>query len=130
MRHVLEFIQVLVRDLPSGVIEYEARPRNPAYEIDVVLMRDAFAAGIGELRDAVGAFGSDHPLLLRETPAVGSPAIRLASSLGRETLFVVGHSTHHFALVHVIGRNLGVRFSDDLGVAVATRLHRAEIHRS
>jgi uncharacterized damage-inducible protein DinB len=124
-RHILDFYLCLFRDLPSGVIDYAARERNPALEQDPEQAREIFeyiACAVQEVRE-------EAPLVVQadfsSTKAGERP--KLSSSAGRELMFAHDHAVHHLAIIRM---GLQVNFpslpvDENLGVASSTIKFRA-----
>lgn len=128
VRHVLEFLQVLADQLSDGVIDYESRAHNAAYETDPALAAATLTALGTSLEQALTTQGAYYPLLLRETVTVGGEKIPFTTSLGREILFMIQHVVHHLAIIRMQAAALNLTLDDDFGVAVATQVYREQTH--
>lgn len=126
MRHVLEFVQVLVDNLEGGVIDYETREHNAAYENDPAFVATTLPQLHAQLARALTRYGAYHPLLLRETASVGGPKLTVTTSLGREVLFMLQHGVHHLAIVKMLAEAMGYDLGNSLGIAVATQEYREQ----
>jgi len=49
----------------------------------------------------------------------------IASTVGREVAFSVGHAIHHFAIVRLLCAQLAVAVPSEFGIAPSTLKHRA-----
>jgi hypothetical protein len=125
-RHILEFYECLLDGLASSHIDYDARRR------DLILQSSRSAAG--DRIDAILARLEAQPALLcdcvvwvRLEDAEGARVVEpfLASSLGRELQALRSHTIHHFALIAMMLRALGVTVDPDFGVAPSTLRYRA-----
>jgi 1-acyl-sn-glycerol-3-phosphate acyltransferase len=118
VRHVVEFFDALLRDLPGGWIDYDRRRR------DAVLERERGAA-LAALRTTASRLaelaerGADPELHVRQD---GSDWAR--SSLIRELGALHSHAIHHYSLIALLLRESGADVPADLGVAPATLAHR------
>ncbi len=130
IRHLLEFIQALVHGTQNGVIDYEARKRNPLYEQSPIAALQELENTISTLKNILSS--TDHSLsyTLRETPSINSCKMNFTTSLGREALFVIEHATHHIALVRMLLEQQGKKPSGDIGVSVATYMYRQKTETS
>lgn len=123
MRHVLEFIEIIAGQHGKGVIDYESRQRNKLYEQDPKVALDAFETALKSLSIAVSEKGVDHAVDICEMPAFGMGQVRVPSSLGRELLYAVEHSIHHFAIIAMLAAAHDIHFDEGFGMAPATREH-------
>ena len=126
LRHCLDFYAVLLRDLPSGRIDYVQRARNRRVEADRAFALKR-AAEIAREIARIPADQLKQPLLVRsEDDGCGpeSPEAWSRSTLQRELQFLISHSVHHFALIAVVLRTLGHEPPATFGVASSTLRHR------
>ncbi len=128
VRHVLEFLQVLADQLADGVIDYESRAHNAAYESDPEIVAHILPQLHQTLATALETHGAYYPLLLRETVMVGGEKIPFTTSLGREILFMVQHAVHHLAIIRMQAAALNLAMDENFGVAVATKIYREQTH--
>jgi hypothetical protein len=125
-RHCLDHFQSLLQGLDADEINYDHRERNPRIEND-----RTFA--LAETQRMLRGFASiptpylDCPINVRSkvnydvdaTPSIGS-------TVGRELMYAVAHSIHHYALIAVICGMLEVRVPQGFGVAPSTLKYHAE----
>lgn len=119
-RHCLDHFVSFLRGLGGEEIDYDLRARDPRLESDPV-----FALTLTrQLRAQIEAM---PPYLLkagvRVRSAVGygrgdSPATE--STLGRELAYLIAHAIHHYALMSVMARMLGIELPATFGVAPST----------
>lgn len=122
MRHCIDHFRALFRGLAAGVVDYDARDRDPSLESDAAV----FGRAILDVRRELEALRTEHldrPLQVLQMVAPGTPAMPVASTLGRELAFVCSHTIHHLALVKVLASMGGGRFPEHLGVAYSTRAY-------
>ena len=120
MRHMIECCQMLADSIAAQYIDYAARVRDLRLETDRTFASQQLAATFESLLVQLNHYGTDLPLTVVATPAVGAGKVETSSSLGREIDFVLQHTEHHLATIVVYGRMLGIGFPPDLGKAVAT----------
>lgn len=125
-RHCLDHFQSLLQGLDADEINYDHRQRNPRIEND-----RAFA--LAETKRILQAFASiSRPFLecpinvrskvnyeLNAAPLIGS-------TVGRELMYAVAHTIHHYALIAVICAVLEIPVPAEFGVAPSTLQYRAE----
>jgi 1-acyl-sn-glycerol-3-phosphate acyltransferase len=126
LRHCADYARTLLDGLDSGRIDYDARKRDPLFEVNrasAVRELEALAERLRALdREAI-----DRALLVRTEaamlPAGADPWTH--SSLRRELLMLISHTVHHHALVRerLLGR--GCDPGREFGLAPSTREHEA-----
>ncbi len=121
VRHVLEFYQAVLNEFPE-VIDYDSRTRESEIEEDPNAARERIqhlVSRIDDLRARVENRSHDSiAKLLRFSSE--RPLGTVASSVGRELVFLSSHTVHHLALIRFILESLGYEVSDDFGVAPST----------
>ena len=50
------------------------------------------------------------------------------STVGREMVYAIAHAIHHFALISVMARMMGVKLPEHFGVAPSTVAHEAKLN--
>lgn len=123
IRHILEFIQILNNNAAGGEVNYEHRVRNKLYESDPAVAKLASAKAIRSLENTLGTYGESHIIYITETPGFGINQVQVTSTLGREILFAIQHSVHHFAIVKMLAEKDNIKLPDNFGVACATQNH-------
>lgn len=125
MRHVLDLWMALlpaIKDSSVGTVDYDLRRRGHAVESDRILALKELRLLVGEL----DVFRSS-PYLGRDLIVVSEVGLNetlraeVSSNLTRELVFVASHASHHYALMRVIAKSLGLELPADFGVAAATR---------
>lgn len=118
LRHVAEFYEAFLDGTGSGRVDYESRPR------DVTLERapEKAARRLEELADRIEAIDPEAFGRLLRVRGEGSlsPA---HSTVGRELDVLLSHTLHHFALVAVFLRAIGIAPPEEFGVAPSTVRH-------
>ena len=125
-RHCLDHFQSLLQGLDADEINYDHRQRNPRIEKD----RD-FA--LAETHRILRAFASiarpflDCPTNVRSKVNYERDAAPLiASTVGRELMYAVAHTIHHYALIAVMCAILEIPVPAGFGVAPSTLQYHAE----
>lgn len=124
-RHVLDHYQCLREGLAAGVVDYDARHRDPRTEQD----RD-HASGVA--REIVAWLLALDPLTLASPlgvrlhtgPDGADQAGVHPSSVRRELHFAMMHTVHHYACMGIDLKLRGVCCEPDFGVAPATLGYR------
>lgn len=126
-RHILDFYQCLLRDIPVGTVNYAHRDRNPLMESLPLATGEVFE----KLVNAIQILDENDPLLvLGDFPSQNSQEQQpvLHSSVGRELMYAHDHAVHHLALIR-IGLKVvaaGMVLDPHLGYAPATMQYRSE----
>lgn len=126
-RHCLDHFLSIVRSLGGALVDYDDRERDPRLET-----QPEFALTVTrELRRALAAIS---PAQLHQAVAARcevsydhghSPLT--ASSLGRELVYCIAHAIHHYALIAVMARLLGVQLPEHFGIAPSTVAHQKAV---
>ena len=120
LRHVVEHYEALVNGLALGVVDYDGRLRDRQLEASPALARDRLQG----LRQVIGQWTPD--MLDRPVQVLGKGGVagdfdfRVASSVGRELVFLASHAVHHFALLAEHLQRHGVPVPSHFGKAPGT----------
>jgi uncharacterized damage-inducible protein DinB len=123
-RHVLDHYRSLLDGQTDGVVDYDRRRRDPEQERD----RAAAIRATEETLDRLRLLSRTHLLLplavaqaATDSEADESPQ---GSTLGRELLFLVSHTVHHYAIIKLLLGERGVTCEPSFGVAPSTLVYR------
>lgn len=126
LRHIIEHYQALLKTLATqdtDCVDYDARRRALDVQSDPAITRQR----IESLMDTMEQCATDPELSLTlplttrlQAGAEGEMAVVVATTLGRELLFVASHTTHHYALLAHYCQAAGVSLGSDFGKAPAT----------
>jgi len=122
LRHCLDHISCFAKGLPTGVIEYDARERDPRMESEFKYFHDACKASIDMLA-TLDAAALTRVVHVRQIPAPGRAQVTVQSSVERELLFLSGHTVHHCAIITQIAQANGIALCADHAVAFSTAAH-------
>lgn len=121
LRHVADFVQVFLRAIEHGTIDYDQRERDPRLEREPRRAAANLRRLAGELA-RLAVLAPERELRVRsETNLVGPHWQR--SSLARELVVLLSHTVHHYALIAVLLRARGSTPPADFGVAPSTLAH-------
>lgn len=126
-RHCLDHFTSLLRALDSDEVDYDRRERNPRIETE-----PAFALNLTrQMRETLQRLTSqDLGRSVRtrcEVSYVHGNSPLTVSSYGRELVYAIAHAIHHYALISVMARLLGVDLPRHFGVAPSTVAHQSGI---
>ena len=125
-RHCLDHFRSLLDSAVQGDLNYDHRERGTPVE------HDRFAA-LNATRELRQGYERLEPELLLRTLSVtcktsyatnGSQAS--PSTVGREIMYSVAHAVHHYALIGVMCRVMGLKMPAGFGVAPSTLKHQNE----
>ncbi len=124
-RHILDFYQCLLRDIPEGALDYARRARNPLMETEP----NEAGAAFGQIADALARLDEQQPLKVMgdfASSAAEQDMPVLPSSVGRELMYAHDHAVHHLALIRIGMQEIvpGTRIDPHLGYAPATLKYR------
>lgn len=121
LRHILERYQCFFAGLQSGCVDYDGRKRDKSIETNIEAATSALATVARRIDDLEAVAGG--PLQVRESVHHLSPQVRLDSSVNRELMGLITHTTHHLAIIALLARGQGYRLPDEFGKAPSTILH-------
>jgi uncharacterized damage-inducible protein DinB len=126
LRHILEFYSCFLAGVERGLVDYDSRRRETAIESST----QAAAARIREILLALERLhrGNDDPRMfvrMEDADAAEVAAPWLKSSVNRELQVLSSHTIHHFALISMTLRALGVEMDPSFGVAPSTLSYQA-----
>jgi hypothetical protein len=123
LRHVIEHYDALRTPMAAGAVDYDRRPRDrqleqcPQTALQRLLVLDGWL-------QATGAAALDAPLRVHGRAGLaGEQSFSVASTLGRELVFVGSHAVHHYALLKDHCQRQGIAIGADFGKAPATVAH-------
>jgi hypothetical protein len=121
VRHCLDFYDCFLAGLRVGRVDYNLRERDEATAHDPERALERLEATIHAL-EARPILGPHTSLMVRaEGPGdPRDPSTWSRSSVGRELQFLLSHSVHHFAIIALTLRLLGVEPGEAFGVAPST----------
>lgn len=126
VRHCLDHVQALLGAAETEVLDYEQRARGS----DVETNRRTAIEMIGSLRERIGrlpGFAFRRPVVVSMMLTSDGEPVRLLSTLGRETAYVLSHTIHHNALIGTIVKLLGGRLPERFGYAPSTIAHQKQL---
>jgi hypothetical protein len=126
-RHVLEHFHCLIEGLPDGIVNYDARRRNPCIENEVSFASVAASDVLHVIKNW------SHETLEPPCKTVSSVAYHsealplLDSNIGRELAYCIAHAIHHFAIIRLICSEVGVEVPKEFGFAPSTLKHQSSL---
>lgn len=123
-RHCLDHFTSLLRAPELGEVDYDRRERDPRVESEpeAALALTRWLRGRLERVRPADLAGTVRARCEVSYAAGESPVTR--STLGREMVYAIAHAIHHYALIAVMARLLGLELPPAFGVAPSTVAHR------
>lgn len=118
-RHIVEFVETLLKQYQTRYIDYDRRERNQMIETNREVAKGAVQKAI-DLLDVLEESDLVMPVSAHEAVHVKSDIEPQSSTLGREILFAISHTEHHFALISIQCDNLGIQLPNHFGKAIST----------
>ena len=113
-RHLLDSYDCFFRGRADGQIDYDRRARDVRVALDREYARTRIESVIAALTD-LPAGEMDRAIDVRQ-----DSHFHARSSIPRELQFLLSHTVHHYALMAMMARMLGVEIDDHFGVAPST----------
>lgn len=123
LRHCVDHFTALLRDLPAGPVDYDARDRDPTLETDPARLLAALD-DIARHLAAIPVADLPRRLAIIQLAASGAAPHAVDSTLERELVFLSSHTIHHLALMIQLAAGHGITLPGELGVAFSTAAHR------
>jgi hypothetical protein len=126
LRHCMDHFSALVRGLPRGVVDYDARDRDETIERDpgrfLELSREV-RGGLESLAD----HDIDRSLEVRQQAARDPDERPMSSNLERELVFLSSHTIHHLAMMVALLASDGIDTPEGIDVAFSTATYRTNL---
>lgn len=124
-RHIIEFLQCLLHQWPSGCINYDKRIRNRSIETSPDVAIHAIDHIINELRQ----IEPTKTLQLESNYSYGSSdqwTHTTTTTLERELVYNIEHAIHHMAIIKIGLKEIApeIPLPEGFGVAPSTIRHR------
>ena len=122
IRHIYDHVEMLIAGVPEGVVDYDARRRDPRIEVDPEYAVQCLVDGVNSLESLWMTNAASQPLALRAQMSESSDVaqVRVDTTLDRECLYLWQHTIHHFSAISMLARAAGVPVPEGFGVTPAT----------
>ena len=120
VRHIVELFQCLVNGYPTGVVNYDARPRNQAIANHKEVAAECLANIINTITHP------DKPMLLETGMNTDDQPGIISTTYFREIVYNIEHAIHHMALIRIgITEVSDIGLPQEFGVAPSTLNYQA-----
>lgn len=123
LRHVLDRFQCFFNGLPSCHIDYDARKRDQSIASNLDAALFAFTSISKRMEAIAGSTFVATELSVQESVHHEGPPVRISSSVERELMGLITHTTHHLAIIALLVKSMGYEVDKDLGKAASTILY-------
>ena len=117
VRHVLDRFQCFFTGIAVGHIDYDARKRDPAIETNI----EAAAFALASISKRVEMLMQESPvnsvLSVQESVYHQGPSVTTSSTIERELMGLITHTTHHLAIIALLIKPMGYALDADFGKA-------------
>ena len=126
-RHIIEHYFSLVAT-KDNTVDYDARERDLRLETDRNFMIQSMQRVINELLEfGLNDDRLDALVVVRSNEGIGEENAPLSTStIRRELQFLISHTVHHYALIGLILKTMGVEPGSEFGVAPSTLKYEHE----
>ena len=126
-RHVLEHFQGLIKGLPAGEINYDARERNARLQGEVTYASIATCDVLRALKRYTQETLARGCRVINTVGYSVSQPSTFESNVSRELAYCVGHAVHHYAIIRLICHEIGIIVPTEFGVAPSTLKHMTSL---
>lgn len=120
IRHVLERFQSFFDGLPEAYVDYDRRRRDSLLETDPAAASEALSALAAQLSDLDLVSDPKIGIRVHESVYHAGPAVTILSTVPRELMSLITHTTHHLAIIKLLVKPLGYSLESDFGKAAST----------
>jgi uncharacterized damage-inducible protein DinB len=119
LRHVIDYVDCLLRGADAGFVDYTARLRVA----EVEACREAGARELDRCIESLEKLANRSDRIPLDVRCDEGEAW-VASTLARELRFVASHTIHHYALIRLTLAQYGISTPASFGVSPSTLAHR------
>ena len=118
LRHILDRYQCFFSGLNSGCVNYDERKRDKSIESNLEAASFAIASATRRIEDLEN--NSQNSIKVQESVHHLIPQVLIESTVDRELMSLISHTTHHLAIIALIAKGLGYNLGSDFGKAPST----------
>lgn len=122
-RHIVNYVEVLLRDYPNGHIDFPNRNRDERLETDKIFI----AQRLKELTTKIEFFldkDPDENMTSAFVAITDQPSVLDRVSLGFLINYVSDHTYHHISMIKILARLQGITINFSGGVSPATQSYQ------
>ncbi|MGJ8674165.1 hypothetical protein [Rubritalea sp.] len=126
-RHVIDHFAVLIGGISCKRVNYDRRARDEGVEGNRLIAR-AKTLEILELWNSLDERQMDDVIdVIGKVSYKNDTSVEVSSTIGRESMYVVIHGVHHFALIGVICKLADIPMPEGFGIAPSTVEHNKKL---
>lgn len=118
VRHCIEAYRCFLDGLEERRVDFDARRREPRLDLEPAFALECLGAVMSELEALT--LESNAPLTVKADAPGGGPDAWCDSTVGRELRYLLSHTIHHYAILGMHLRRIGVDPGVEFGVAPST----------
>lgn len=118
-RHILDHYSCFNKGINEGVVDYDARARDPALETNPQRAHKAIESAL-ELLWTVVSKSADASLFVLSSTDTEITAPMTTSTIARELIFLQSHTIHHMASIRMLSELQGISVRESFGLSPAT----------
>jgi uncharacterized damage-inducible protein DinB len=123
IRHILDRYQSFFNGIPEGVINYDARKQDKSIESNLEAANFALSSLSRRIEALDLAENLGRGVTVCESVHHERPSVSIPSTVDRELMELVNHSTHHLAIIALLVKPFGFIVGSDFGKAPSTIVH-------
>jgi len=120
IRHILDRFHCFFAGLREADIDYDARKRDKSIETSLQAATFALASIARRIEKIDLDASHGQTITVRETVHHLGSSLAIESTVERELMGLVTHSTHHLAIIVLITKSFGYELGNDFGKAPST----------
>jgi hypothetical protein len=125
VRHIVEFYECFFEGVESRQVDYDSRRRDITVEGSRIVAIARIRTIVERLENGPALRGDAVVRIRMEDAPEGCKDCFLTSSVARELQVLNSHTVHHFALIAMTLKSLGLPVDREFGVAPSTLRHAA-----
>lgn len=124
-RHVFDHYALFIQGVPEARIDYDQRARDHRVETDTVIAIETAGSLINALESfPVEKMAAELHISANVVRDGQSVVDWTPSTVQRETMYLLSHTVHHYAIISLLAKQVGVELDPDFGVAPSTLAYR------
>ena len=120
VRHVLDRFHCFFNGLNKKMINYDARKRDPEIERNLAAAGFSIASIARRISDLSETEFHDQIISVQESVHHQGSSVAISSTVDRELMGLITHSTHHLAIIALLAKSMGYSIDPDFGKAPST----------
>ncbi|MFK8013046.1 MAG: hypothetical protein AB8B80_13485 [Marinicellaceae bacterium] len=129
IRHINDHFCAVKKGCKSGIIDYNHRNRGSETETNLQFGLKTIKTWHDWI-DQIDIDSTDQSVkIISEINTIQTMSLQFDSTIARELLYLINHTTHHVAHIGLIAKNHGINISDTAGMAPCTMTYLRSIKK-